>query len=85
MDRRNPQRQAPKADGRRTTDPTMSTRDCANRLGVGTDFVLGEIRDGRLKAYSAHEGRRRAVYRIAPSDFDEYFARYWTAPSRQSR
>ena len=76
MDRRNPSRQTPKADGRRATDPILTTRDCANRLGVSTDFIVGEIQDGRLTAYTNRRGRR-AVYRVAPADFDTYVAEHW--------
>ncbi len=70
-------------DGRRATDPTMTTSDCAERLGVGATFILGEIRDGRLVGHVfTLVGRSRRAYRISPAAFDAYLDRYWTTTSR---
>jgi hypothetical protein len=80
MDRRNPQRQAAKVDGQRATDPTLSTRECAKKIGLDTEYIVGEIRDGRLKAFVISRPGRRPIYRVTPADFDAYLARYgsWT-------
>lgn len=85
MDRRNPKRQAPKVDGRRATDPQLSTRECAERLGVSPDFIVGEILDGRLTAYTHERTGRRRIYRVTPADFDTYLAQHWRRTSRPSR
>jgi excisionase family DNA binding protein len=78
-DRRDPDRQRPAVTGRRRTDPTLTTRDCANRLGVSPNFIIGEIRDGRLKAIVLQRAGRRTLYRIAPTALDDYLARHgWT-------
>jgi predicted transcriptional regulator len=73
-ERRRPQQQTARVDGRRDTDPTLTTSDCARRLGVSTKFIVGEIRDARLKASVRSPGRVRKMYRIAPADFDRVHA-----------
>lgn len=60
---------------RRATDPCLTTSDCAEAISMTTEFIVGEIRDGRLKARTYAGGRPR--YRIAPADWDAYLARYW--------
>lgn len=78
-ERRHPKRQYQHPRGRRATDPILTTRDVANRLGVGTQFVVEEIRSKRLKALVLQRPGIRALYRIAPADLDAYRARYgWT-------
>ncbi|HXO84683.1 MAG TPA: helix-turn-helix domain-containing protein [Gemmatimonadales bacterium] len=68
-----------RVDGRRETDPRLTTRDCAERLGVSTNFIVGEIRDGRLRALVIRRGRRRSMYRIAPADLNAYLRQHrWT-------
>jgi len=66
-------------DGRRATDPTLTTGDCARRLGVSTNFIVGEIRDGRLRALVIKRGLKRAIYRVAPTDLTTYLQQHrWT-------
>jgi excisionase family DNA binding protein len=77
-DRRHPDRQAPRLQGRRATDPTLTTRDLADRLGVSTAFILGEIRDGRLSALTLSGRGKRTIYRVSEAAFEAYVARYWT-------
>jgi hypothetical protein len=74
-DRRHaPRDAAPRITGRRSTDPTLTTRDCADRLGVSTGFIVGEIRAGRLAAF-ALKRRHRTTYRVAPADLAAYIVR----------
>lgn len=82
-DRRNPARDLPSAAGHRATDPTLTTRDCADRLGVSPRFIVDEIRDGRLAALVLARPGHRTVYRVAPADLAAYLARFgWTAQAR---
>lgn len=76
-DRRDPRRQEPKIHGRRISDPTLTTRLCADRLGVSTDFIVGEIRDGRLRAHVRIVPGKRAIYRISEAEFRAYQSRHW--------
>lgn len=70
-------------------DGWLTTRHCADLIGVSTDFVRGEIQDGRLVgtviARDVLPGRKRAraLYRVAPRDFVAYCQRY--CPSALSR
>lgn len=66
----------------RVTDmnPTMTTSDCARHLGVSTSFIVGEIRDGRLRALVLQRGRRRALYRISPAAWRAYLREYGSPP-----
>lgn len=48
----------------------LSTRECADYLGVSTTFIRDAIRDGGLKAERIQApGRSRPIYRIAEADF----------------
>jgi hypothetical protein len=79
-DRRDPARQTPRPVGRRATDPTLTTRDCANQLGVSPGFVVGEIRDGRLLAQVLERPGRKAVYRVSILQLKAYQGKFcWTA------
>jgi excisionase family DNA binding protein len=81
-ERRSAPRQESRVDGRRDTDPRLTTSDCAQRLGVSTQFIVGEIREGRLRALVIQRGRRRAMYRIAPADLAAYLRQHrWTTTS----
>ena len=81
-DRRDPQRQRPDPLGDRVEDPSnnfgmLRPIDCARRLGVGSAFVIGEIRDGRLRcAVVLERPGKRTVYRIRPADLEAYMTRY---------
>ena len=56
----------------------MTTTDVAKQLGVSSEFIRGEIRDGRLQAIVVkHPGRRRAVIRVTPAQFAEYQETVW--------
>lgn len=61
----------------------LTTGQCATALGVSTDYVRGEIRDGRLiaevVAREPRPGRRRAyrAIRIHPGPWRAYLRRYW--------
>jgi excisionase family DNA binding protein len=83
-DRRRPDHQKPDADGRRQSDPRLTTRECADRLGVHTSFVVGEIRDGRLEALVIERASRRAVYRISEAALRAYLTRHrWRVPATE--
>lgn len=81
-ERRDPQRQAAVDDGRRASDPRLSTSVCAARLGVTPKFILGEIVDGRLSARVRTRPGVRAMYRISEAAFDMYVRRFWPAVAR---
>lgn len=62
----------------------MTTRECADVLGVGTAFIRGEVDDGRLRAVvSIRRPSGRTHYRIAVSDFRAYCATW--SPGALSR
>lgn len=76
LERRRAPVQEPRIDGQRRSDPKLTTRDCADRLGVTTAFILGEIQDGRLSAQiTAREGYR-TIYRVAPQELEAYIHRH---------
>ncbi len=75
-ERRRSTRQEARIDGQRATDPRLTTRDCADRLGVSPGFIVGEIRDGRLPALVLEREGLRTVYRIIPRDFEAYCRRF---------
>lgn len=86
QDRRDPSNQRAKPGGRRATDPALTTRQCADRIGVTTEFIIGEIRDGRLRALVIQRPGVRTIYRVSPADFDAYIVRYrWNPPTQQNR
>lgn len=80
-DRRNPKKQHLVPGGERAEDPPadddwLNTRECADRLGVSTAFVIGEIRDGRLNALVIERPNVRTLYRVRPGALAQYIARY---------
>lgn len=75
-ERRNPASQQPSVNGRRKMDPSMTSREVADRLGVSTNFVLGEVRDGRLLACTYDRPGRRVVYRFSEQQLEAYQVRY---------
>jgi hypothetical protein len=60
-----------------TDQQWLTTRDCAVRLGVATDFIVGEIRDGRLVGRVLTRTTGRTLYRVERPDFEAYIARHW--------
>jgi hypothetical protein len=50
----------------------LTTRQCADYLGVTSEHVRGEIVDGRLLARVRMKVRRRTVYRVELTDFRAY-------------
>lgn len=65
----------------RPKPPVLTTRDCADLLGMSTGFIRGEIEDGRLAAdiYEPDDASGRKVYRIEWAAFMRYCERYWPA------
>ena len=61
----------------------LTTGQCATTLGVSTDYIRGEIRDGRLIAQviprDPRPGRTRAyrAIRVYPESRHAYLQRYW--------
>ncbi len=63
----------------------LTTRQVADRLGVSTDFVVGEIRDGRLKASVLTRPSRRSLYRVSEGALAVYLrAHHWRPPSQET-
>jgi hypothetical protein len=81
-ERRNLDQQHPLVGGARSSDPKLSTRDCADRLGVSPKFIVGEILDGRLAAHVRQDPGQRAIYRVSEVDFDAYVRRFWPSVER---
>ena len=56
-----------------STDPPLTTAECAGWLGVGSAYILGEIKAGRLKAEAfGAPGSKRLIYRVHHDDFDTF-------------
>ena len=82
-DRRDPAKQVPDPLGRRATDPYLTTRDCANRLGVTTEFIVAEIQDGRLQALVIKRTGFKNIYRVSPQELEAYLHRNrWSAQNK---
>jgi excisionase family DNA binding protein len=71
-ERRDDRHQHPVAGGRRATDPPLTTRDCADWVGMGTDYIIDAIKAGDLKAERFAKPGKRAQYRIHLDDFTEF-------------
>ena len=56
--------------------PRFKTIECADILGVSTDFILDEIKDGRLPAVKTQRGQR-TIYRIELPAFKDYCEKFW--------
>lgn len=68
--------ETPLRGGRRATDPPpMSTRECADCIGVSTGFIRDAIHDGHLKAECVTVPGRRPFYRIAEAEFLAFLKR----------
>lgn len=60
----------PQRGGRRSTDPPpLSTRECADYLGVSTEYIRKVILDGHLQAEKIEVPGRQPVYRVTEADF----------------
>jgi hypothetical protein len=46
-------------------------------IGVDTGFVRGEVRDGRLKAYTIKRPGKRTIFRVRDTDFRIYLRAHW--------
>jgi hypothetical protein len=57
--------------------PYLTTGDCAIRLGVSSEFIRGEIEDGKLQAETVTEGRKRKAIRIYPLAWKLYLGKWW--------
>lgn len=85
-ERRDRQTQRPVVGGARATDPRLTTRDVANRLGVSTNFVVEEILNGRLEALVIRREPLRTLYRVSEASLDAYLERHkWTSTDRAER
>lgn len=69
----------PSASAPRPKPAVLTTRDCADILGMSTGFIRGEIEDGRLQAgvYEPDDAAGRRVYRIDWADFLVYCEKHW--------
>ena len=85
-DRRRVNRQDPQGNGRRETDPTLTTSVCAERLGVTSQFIVGEITSGRLAGLVLERGLGRRIYRVSPAALRAYIRKYrWQRAPEQPR
>ena len=66
------------AQPRDLVNPPLSTRECADRLGVGTDWIVAAIQEGvrhkgELHKLPAHRlPGRGGRYRIAEESFNNF-------------
>ena len=60
-----------------SADAKLSPRTCANVLGVSPDYIVGEIKDGRLPAHERIYSSGRKRYRIDKADFAAYLLQFW--------
>jgi hypothetical protein len=56
----------------------LSTRQCADFIGVTVHFVRGEIRDGRIRARKLERDGKRPIYRVSADDFNAYVSKHWS-------
>lgn len=70
-ERRQAERQRPLIGGARQTDPPLTTRDCADWMGLSTEFIRGAIDDGALEAEDVTINGKR-VLRIHLDRFVAY-------------
>jgi hypothetical protein len=63
-ERRRAERQQRIVGGRRRTDPPLSTRACADWMGMGTDYIVDAIKAGDLQAERFGRAGKRQQYRI---------------------
>lgn len=60
-----------------SVDGYLSPYQCAKLLGVSDDYIVGEIKDGRLPARERCYASGRKRYRVDPVAFAAYIDRYW--------
>ncbi len=70
-ERRDGQRSGAILGCHRATDPPLTTRDCADWMGVTTEFIRGEIDDGKLEAEDVMVNGRRII-RVHLDEFRAY-------------
>lgn len=57
-------------EAEKTAQPPLSTRECAEFLGVSRTFILEAIRSGELRAEAIRRtGKAKALYRVHEDDF----------------
>lgn len=54
------------------SDPALSTKDMARWMGSSTEYVRGEIVDGKIPFDNISRSPRRREYRVRLSDFIAY-------------
>jgi excisionase family DNA binding protein len=67
-------RARPLPSGRRRTDPPLTTRECADWMGMSTEFIRGAIKDHELEAEDITVNGRRVI-RIHQDAFRTYLQR----------
>lgn len=55
-------------DAQRKAQPPLSTRECAEFMGVSTDYIVRAIKAGDLRAEALPSGKR-TLYRVHEDDF----------------
>lgn len=68
-DRRQPTTRSLRGGRRATDPPPLSTRECADIIGVSTTYIRTIIEAGELKAERLARPGRRTLYRIHEADF----------------
>lgn len=67
-------------DTEKIAQPPLTTRECADFIGVTTDYIVNAIKAGELKADDLRApGARNAVYRVHEDDFVAFLkTRKWS-------
>jgi hypothetical protein len=55
----------------------LKPRECAILLGVTAEYIVGEIKDGRLPAHTRTTTEGRVRYRVDVEDWRLYVVTHW--------
>jgi excisionase family DNA binding protein len=66
-----------------SSESKLSPGECAAVLGVSADYIVGEIKEGRLPARERTYDSGRKRYRIDASDFAAYVREFWPKKERR--
>lgn len=67
-----------------TLSSKLSPKACADILGLTDEYIVGEIKDGRLPARKRVYDSGRTRYRVDPEDFAAYIEKYWPRIDRRA-
>jgi hypothetical protein len=68
---------APDLNRTPTNAEYLRPSECAQALGVSSDFILGEIKDGKIPAVRRSTANGRMRYWVNAADWLDYVATHW--------